>query len=109
MQADWYARNSTRHKQRVADRRRKERRENHQRMVEYLSRRSCAMCGEKDAAVLEFHHLSSDKEYDISEMVSKGYAWSRILRELKKCQILCANDHRRITARQRNWYRARRA
>jgi hypothetical protein len=54
----------------------------------------------------KFHHLSPDKEYDISEMVSKGYSWPRILRELKKCQILCANDHRRITARQRKWYRA---
>jgi hypothetical protein len=75
-------------------------------MVDYLSRCSCAICGERDAAVLEFHHLSADKEYDISEMVSKGYSWSRILRELKKCQILCANDHRRITARERKWYRA---
>src|SRR5881396_3138920 len=54
MQAAWYVKNSTRHKQRVADRRRKERRANHQRMIEYLSRHRCAVCGESDAAVLEF-------------------------------------------------------
>lgn len=106
MQREWYARNAKRHSQRVADRRRTERRANHQRIRDYLSGHGCEVCGETDVVVLEFHHLDRNKEYDISEMVSKGYSWASIMRELRKCQVLCANDHRRITAQQRSWYRA---
>lgn len=107
MQNEWYARNSSRHKKDIAARRRRRRAENQGRMKKFLSQYGCHACGETDAVVLEFHHVDGAKEYDISDMVSKGYAWNRILRELRKCQVLCANDHRRITAKQRDWYRAR--
>jgi hypothetical protein len=105
MQADWYARNSRRHKARVAGRRIRQRRMNRTQMMEYLARRGCDICGERDPIILEFHHLQNDKQCDVSEMVSKGYSWAAILREIQKCQLLCANDHRRITAKQRSWYR----
>jgi hypothetical protein len=57
--------------------------------------------------VLEFDHLR-DKRAFISVMVCRGDAWSAILEEIKKCDVVCANCHRRRTAtRARNFrYRA---
>ena len=56
-------------------------------------------CGETDVIVLEFDHLPEfDKIADISTLVSKGVSNSRIQEEINKCQVLCANDHRRVTA-----------
>ena len=67
--------------------------------VEHLGGR-CARCGyDRCAEALEIHHLeSSDKDFGISE---KGYtrSWKRVLEELRKCELLCANCHREAHAR----------
>lgn len=57
--------------------------------------RGCADCGESDPIVLEFDHLR-DKEFDISSG-GRGVAWSRIEAEILKCDVVCANCHRRRT------------
>lgn len=56
----------------------------------------CECCGENDFRVLEFHHNDpSDKEDAVAQMVAQGNSKTRIVNEIKKCKILCANCHRR--------------
>ena len=63
----------------------------------------CSVCGySKEFSAIEFHHCDpSKKEVEISKFF--GYAYnkknrSRLLQELKKCRILCANCHRELHA-----------
>lgn len=57
--------------------------------------RGCAHCGyDKDAKALDFHHTLGDKEFNISMGIVRFLAKDRVLEEIKKCQVLCANCHR---------------
>ena len=45
--------------------------------------------------ILTFHHRNtSDKEFGISDIM--GHAWSKIKKELDKCDLLCQNCHREL-------------
>ena len=68
----------------------------------YLREHSCADCGEDDIRVLEFDHVRGTKLDCISEMIYQASV-SRLLSELEKCEVRCANCHRRKTARQLGW------
>ena len=61
--------------------------------LEYKRSLRCEHCGNNDARVLEFHHLG-DKETNVSTLVSRKAAWSKIMAEINKCSVLCANCHR---------------
>lgn len=64
---------------------------------EYKSELKCQVCGENDIVCLDFHHNNPDeKEYNISHMVSRGYSKERIMKEINKCSVLCANCHRKL-------------
>jgi transcription elongation factor Elf1 len=57
----------------------------------------CCRCGEADAACLEFHHSDpSQKELGVIKMITRSMG--AVLKELKKCVVVCANCHRRIHA-----------
>ena len=67
-------------------------------LLEFLSVKSCIDCGENDPIVLEFDHKRLNKKFkQVSDMLSGHYSWSSILKEIKKCDIRCANCHRRKT------------
>lgn len=76
------------------------REQNRVRVREYLAKSHCIDCGEDDPDVLEFDHLR-DKRYNVSNMVQKGMSWSLIQTEIAKCEVRCANDHRRKTKQRR--------
>ena len=61
---------------------------------EYLNSHPCVDCGERDQIVLEFDHMR-DKEYEISKMVASGLNLESIKTEIEKCEVRCANCHRR--------------
>jgi len=67
----------------------------------YLSNNPCVDCGEKDVIVLEFDHISGKKLHNISEMVGKGSSIKTIDIEISKCEVRCANCHRRVTHNRR--------
>jgi hypothetical protein len=56
--------------------------------------------------VLEFHHLE-DKDNEVSRLMGRGASLEALIREIKKCSVVCANCHRRITAQDRGWYKRR--
>lgn len=51
-------------------------------------------CGESDPVVLDYHHTSGEKDMNIGNMIS-SFPMGRILDEIAKCEVLCANCHRR--------------
>ena len=56
----------------------------------------CEFCGyNKCVAALEFHHIG-EKEDKISKIYNRG--WKRILAEVEKTRLVCANCHREIHA-----------
>ncbi|UVK60980.1 HNH endonuclease [Streptomyces phage JimJam] len=56
---------------------------------------SCADCGYSNPIALEFDHLPQfQKSYNVSEMVDRRFAWSKIEEEIAKCEIVCANCHK---------------
>lgn len=55
----------------------------------------CVRCGFDHPAALEFHHLdkrNGDKKLLISYLIKK-FSRERLLEEIKKCEIICANCH----------------
>lgn len=98
-----YRRNKARHNARRHVNQLKYMARNKRLMREYLEGRGCVDCGNTNPIVLEFDHVSGKKEYEVSIMLSSGFAWARILEEIAKCEIRCANCHRVKTASQLGW------
>ena len=103
-QKSWYQKNKDTHLSKVQTRKVNARQEARRFVLEYLSTHPCSECGESDPLVLEFHHLGG-KDKEISFMVAGGYPIARIQVEIGKCVVLCANCHRRKTAKEKGWYR----
>jgi len=72
----------------------------------YLADHPCVDCGETDPIVLEFDHVRG-KSATIATMRQKVKPWADILQEIKRCDVRCANCHKRKTAIQFGWYKAR--
>jgi len=73
-------------------------------LIEYLRRHPCADCREADPLVLEFDHLF-DKSFNVSNGFS-GRRWEDVQAEMAKCDVVCANCHRRRTAERHSHVRA---
>jgi hypothetical protein len=84
-----------------------ERRERAQAYVlAYLRAHPCVDCGEPDPEVLEFDHVRG-KRTEVSVLVHKGIGDRVLAQEIAKCEVVCANCHRRRTARRGGWRRER--
>ena len=86
-------------------RRRKVVYEINERLYEYLLKHPCIDCGENDPIVLEFDNVRGEKTYNISSLGWRFCSWETMLKEIAKCEIRCANCHRRKTAKSFNWFR----
>jgi hypothetical protein len=71
---------------------------------DYLSTHPCVDCGESDPVVLEFDHRNpEEKTANVSALCSSS-SIKKIEKEITKCEVRCANCHRRKTANQFGWY-----
>ena len=72
-------------------------------VFEYLLSHPCVECGERDIIVLEFdHRTQTTKRFDVMS-ATHGHSWKTIEAEIKKCDVVCANCHKRRTAKMLNW------
>jgi len=74
-----------------------------------LKESSCIDCGENDPLVLEFDHVHGKKKHNIAELVTglRATATLRALKEeIAKCEVVCANCHKRRTAQRGNWWKS---
>ena len=71
---------------------------------DYLSEHPCVDCGEPDPVVLEFDHINPAKKLSNVSSLTSRYSWVFLLAEIAKCEIRCANCHRRKTAEQLGYY-----
>ncbi len=62
----------------------------------------CEFCGENRYWVLDFHHKDpKEKDEEISILIRKGNK-KRIIDEINKCSVLCANCHRDLHFKEKN-------
>ena len=67
-------------------------------LFDFLNKKQCRDCGENDPRVLDFDNRDPKEKFkSISQMLSGHYSWIAICREIEKCEIRCANCHRRKT------------
>jgi hypothetical protein len=67
---------------------------------------ACADCGERDPVVLEFDHVDV-KRHSVTRLAWYGCSLATIDAEIAKCEIRCANCHRRVTAERGGHFRFR--
>jgi hypothetical protein len=99
-----YEKNKDYYLKKTAVRNLKLRNEANEYLNKYLGCHPCVDCGESDITVLEFDHKDRKNKYkEISSLVRNRFTLDVIKNEVKKCEIRCANCHRRKTALQFNW------
>jgi hypothetical protein len=78
--------------------------------LNYLKTHPCVDCGETDPVVLEYDHVDKSVKYKrrtrVFYLVQHGYSQQRIDEEISRCEVRCANCHRRKTAKQQGWYQS---
>jgi 5-methylcytosine-specific restriction endonuclease McrA len=76
---------------------------------DYKAERGCKDCGEKDPVVLELDHIDpATKDRYMNKYGRTAVAWrsmglEKLKAELEKCEVVCANCHRRRTSVQLDW------
>jgi hypothetical protein len=73
--------------------------------VEYLKTHPCVDCGETDFIVLEYDHVRGKKRCAISYMIQNSYSLASLAAEIEKCDVRCANCHKRKSAKELGYYK----
>ncbi len=74
----------------------------------YFLKHPCIDCGETDILVLEFDHRDkSTKEKNISSIIRNYGSIDQLVKEIAKCDVRCANCHRRRHEKENNGWRLR--
>lgn len=102
----WYENNKDRQLEYVRNNNQTYRQNARDYVFDYLSSHPCTICGERDPVVLEFHHRG-EKSNEVSRLMGRGASLDALKAEIEKCDVVCANCHRRITAEDRGWYKRR--
>lgn len=91
----WYPKNRKKHIERVSKRRKEIRVEVAKILNDIKQKRGCIDCRIKDFRVLDFDHkLGSNKKFAVGDGRMKFLPIKKILEEVKKCDVRCANCHR---------------
>lgn len=69
-------------------------------IADYLCEHPCGRCGFSDIRALDFHHVA-EKLSTVSRMATSCCSLDTLQSEIAKCQVLCANCHRIVTAEAR--------
>lgn len=78
-------------------------------LLTYFETHHCIDCGNDEPEVLDFDHREpSLKSFSVVDKLRTS-PWASLLREIEKCDVRCANCHRKKTNKQFNYWRGRRA
>ena len=81
--------------------------QNRRAVMTYLASHPCIDCGVANVIVLEFDHRDpQDNLNNVGSMIASK-RWARVQAEIEKCDVRCVNCHRRKTARDFHWLKAR--
>jgi hypothetical protein len=64
-------------------------------VYEHLKNNPCVDCGNDDVDVLEFDHVKGEKYKTINHMIKRRNGVDKIREEIAKCEVRCANCHRK--------------
>jgi predicted molibdopterin-dependent oxidoreductase YjgC len=80
-----------------SERVKKWRRTNKRRLIDSLGGK-CCICGYNNCdEALEFHHLNPDeKEFTFSKFRGNIKGWATLVKEIRKCVVLCSNCHKEV-------------
>ena len=93
--ASWYTGHKAQHILNVKRNTARTRAENRRCLNAYLLQHPCVDCGNPDIRVLDFDHVRGRKRFCISAGITRlSLCWRNIEREIKKCDVRCANCHR---------------
>ena len=106
MGKNWYEENKERHVENVMANTKNAKQVAREFVYRYLLTHPCTSCGESDPAVLEFHHVGK-KTWEVGRMIAQGYGTDAIAAEISQCIVLCANCHRRLTAKENKCFKGR--
>lgn len=82
----------------------RQREKNRLNVFNYLMAHPCVDCGESNPVVLEFDHRNpEEKSFTIGGIRLLHYSWKRVMSEIEKCDVRCANCHKKRTAEQFGW------
>lgn len=92
-QRAWHQKHKGNRRAKVSERKSKLR-EFHKQLKENLV---CAQCGENHPAALQFHHRDpKTKDFNLAEIKQRAFSLERIIKEIAKCTVLCANCHAKL-------------
>ena len=98
---EWYHDNKEWHIQNVTEHRLADRERAQKFALEYLSTHPCVDCGETDPLVLEFDHVRGEKRGHMATLIRNGATIAKLQEEIDKCEVRCANCHRRKTVKEK--------
>ena len=104
--SDWYLRNKDTERERLRSQKAENRASLQAFIWEYLKSHPCIDCGETDPRVLEFDHVRGDKHSSVSKMVTDNRSLAIVQQEIDKCEVRCANCHRRRHYKQYGGFRS---
>ena len=87
----WYEKNKAKHISYVRNRDKKIK----DWLKDYKSSLSCEKCGENHPACLDFHHINPNEKSFALGRVDKFLSIKLLQNEIAKCEVLCANCHRK--------------
>lgn len=68
------------------------------RLTQYKTSKGCLYCPETDGCCLDFHHRDpNQKDFDLAAKLNSR-SWQTVLKEIEKCDVVCANCHRKLHA-----------
>lgn len=65
-------------------------------VAEYKKKLGCGRCGNTDPRVLDFHHKDERTKSFTIGLVRREVGAEKLIKEIKKCIVVCANCHRII-------------